>query len=199
MPPPTNVRLGPRTRKALEGAAWRNASKYPAHQPWADELEQLLAFLEAQAALDKFLPRLQAREREMQAALAEARAGFFFCRNGFRILGWAPEEVSGRPGDLEIQWLDTEPIFVEVKAPGWESELTQRERLGSRKDLPKNINLEPRAIAPHERVVYAVLKALPKFAENRANLVVVHDDLFVSPLEFPMDHLRAVVEKCRIS
>jgi len=23
--------------------------------------------------------------------------------------------VAGRPGDLEIQWLDTEPIFVEVK------------------------------------------------------------------------------------
>jgi hypothetical protein len=193
MPPPDEVNLGPLTRTVLDRAAWRAESQYPAFQVWADEAERLFAFLEAQGAFDRFLPRLCAREREKTAALAEARAGFFFHRNGFRILRWEPEEVAGRPGDLEIQWRDSEPIFVEVKGPDWEGELTDAERRAGRKDFPKYINAEGRAIAPQERVVYAITKALPKLAERRANLVVVVDDLFVSPVELPKDHLTAVV------
>jgi hypothetical protein len=42
-------------------------------------------------------------------------------------------------------------------------------------------------------VVYAITKALPKLVEHRANPVVVVDDLFVSPVELPKDHLTAVV------
>jgi hypothetical protein len=160
---------------------------------WADEAERLFAFLQAQGVFEQFLPRLCAREREKTAALAEARAGFFFHRNGFHILRWEPEEVAGRPGDLEIQWRSSEPMFLEVKGPDWEGELTEAERRAGRKDLPKYINAEGRAIAPQERVVYAITKALPKLAEHRANLVVVVDDLFVSPVELPKDHLTAVV------
>ena len=193
MPPPDKVKLGPLTRAILDKAEWRESSKYPAFQEWADEAERLFAFLQAQGIFERFLPRLCAREREKTAAMAEARAGFFFHRNGFRILRWEPEEVTGRPGDLDIQWRNSEAIFVEVKAPDWEGELTERERRDGRKDLPKYINAEVRAIAPQERVLYAIAKATPKLAEHRANLVVVVDDLFVSPVEMLKDHLSAAV------
>jgi hypothetical protein len=148
MPAPDEVILGPLTRLVVGNAKWRESSQYPAFQVWADEAERLFAFLEAQSMFERFLPRLCAREREKTAAMAEARTGFFFHRNGFRILRWEPEEVKDHPGDLDIQWRNCEPIFVEVKAPDWEGELTERERHEGRKDLPKYINAEGRAIAP---------------------------------------------------
>lgn len=193
MPPPDEVKLGPLTRTVLNGAVWRDKSKYPAFQEWADEAERVFAFLEAEGVFERFLPRLRAREREKTAALAEARAGFFFKRNGFRILRWEPEEVPDHPGDVDIQWRESEPIFVEVKGPDWEGELTETERRASRKNLPKYISAEGRWIAPQDRVLYAITKALPKLAERRTNLVVIVDDLFMSPVEMPKDHLTSVV------
>ena len=193
MPPPDEVKLGPLTRTVLDGAVWRAESPYPASQVWADEAERLFAFLETQCVFDRFLSRLRAREREKTAALAEARAGFFFHRNGFRILRWEPEDVAGRPGDFDIQWRDAEPIFVEVKGPDWEGELTEDERRAGRKDLPKYINAEARVIGPQECVLYAIRKALPKLVEARANLIVVVANLFVSPVELPKDYLTLVL------
>jgi hypothetical protein len=185
MPPPDDVNIGTLTRSMLDRAAWRAESVFPATQNWADEVERILCFLDVQGVLDDLFPRLCARESERDGALAEARAGFFFVRNGFRILRWQPEEVQGRPGDLEIQWRDLEPIFVEVKGPGWQGELSQEELSGGRQHLPKDINAEARAIDPSERVAFAVRKALPKLACNRINLVAVVDDLFISPTEIP--------------
>lgn len=194
MPPPREVSLGHMTQIVLDGAVWQQASEYPASQVWADEAERLFAFLETQQMFHRFLPRLRAREREMTSALAEARAGFFFHRNGFRILRWEPEEVCGHPGDLDIQWGETDPIFVEVKGPGWEGELTEAERKARRKELPKYIDAESRLIAPLNPVFYAVNKALPKLAERRSNLVVLVDDLFVSPIDLPNAFLTSDVE-----
>ncbi len=142
---------------------------------------------------ERFLPRLQARERK--GALAEARAGFFFHRNGFRILCWEPVAVSNHHGDIEIQWRDNEPVFVEVKAPGWEGELSAEDLRADRKSLPKYVNAEGRIVDPAERVLYAVEKALSKLAPNRANLVVVVDDLFVSPVQLSKGYLKAVVAR----
>jgi hypothetical protein len=101
--------------------------------------------------------------------------------------------VPDHPGDLDVQWRDSEPIFVEVKAPDWQGELTEVERRSGRKNLPKYINGEGRAVAPQERVIYAITKAIPKLVAHRANLVVVVDDLFVSPVEAPTQHVAAVV------
>jgi hypothetical protein len=95
--------------------------------------------------------------------------------------------VPGVPGDLEIVWRDTEPIFLEVKCPRWEGELTDEEIRTGRTQRPKYINAEGRPIDPAERVIYVVGKALPKFSPIRVNLAVVVDDLFVSPLDFPSD------------
>ena len=195
MPPPDDVNLGSLTRTMLDRAAWRMASVFPATQNWADEVERILCFLDVQGVLDSFLPRLCARENERDGAMAEARTGFFLARNGFRILRWEPEEVRNRPGDLDIQWRDSEPIFVEVKGPGWEGELSQDALEAGRQHLPKYINAEARAIDPSERVAFAVQKALPKLAATRVNLVVVVDDLFMSPTEIPKSILNGRLER----
>jgi hypothetical protein len=186
MPPPDDVQLGSLTRSMLDGATWRDHSVFPASQNWADEVERVLCFLTSQGMFGHFLPRLRARESERDGALAEVRTAFFFHRNGFKILRWEPEEVAGRPGDLDIQWRETEPVFVEVKGPGWEGELSREEILARRQDGPKYINGEARAIDPIERVIYAVGKALPKFSERRINMAVIVDDLFFSPTEVPV-------------
>jgi hypothetical protein len=185
MPPLPDVQLGPLTRSILDGAPWRDVSVFPASQHWADEVERVLSFLTTQGVFARFLPRLRARETERDGALAEARTGYYFHRNGFQVLKWEPEEVAGRPGDLDIRWSDSEAIFVEVKGPGWEGELTPEEIAAGRQHQPKYINAEARAMDPVERVIYAVDKALPKLSSERINVVVVADDLFFSPTEIP--------------
>lgn len=190
MPPPNKINLGPRTRAILSDAVWSEKSFFPGHQSWADEFEKILAFLEAQGQFERFYSRLRAKERD--GALAEARAGFYFHRNGFKILKWEPEAVPRVPGDIEIAWRNTEAIFLEVKNPGWEGELSEEEINTGRTKLPKRIKGgEGRSFGPPERVLYAMYKALPKFNATRINLIVVDDDLFVSPVEYPIDILTA--------
>ena len=77
------------------------------------------------------------------------------------------------------------PIFVELKGSGWEGELTPNEIAAGRQHSDKCINAEARAVGPIGRVVYAMEKALPKLDASRGNLVVVVDDLFISPTELP--------------
>jgi hypothetical protein len=93
------------------------------------------------------------------------------------------------PGDLEIQWNATSPIFIEVKGPGWEGELTVEEKRGTRKRKPKYINAEGRWVDSVKRIMYSVEKAMPKFASGRPNLLVVSVDLFVSPLDMAQNIL----------
>jgi hypothetical protein len=102
---------------------------------------------------------------------------------------------AGQPGDLEICWRDTEPIFVEVKGPGWEGELSPEEIRAGRQFLPKYINADARAVGPVKSVAYAIGKALPKFAPDRINLVVVVDDLFLSPTEMPKEILAGQISR----
>jgi hypothetical protein len=167
----------------LDGAVWRDDSEFPASQHWADEVERVLSFLVSQDKFGEFLPRLRARERD--GAFAEARVAFFFHRIGFKITDWEPVAVANRPGDLEMRWRDSEPIFVEVKGPGWEGELAQEEIKAGRQHAPKYINADARFVDPVKRVLYAVAKAIPKLDGKRCNLVVVVDDLFLSPTEMP--------------
>jgi hypothetical protein len=70
--------------------------------------------------------------------------------------------------------------FVEVKSPGWEGELSDEEIMSGRKNQPKHLYCEARAVGPWERVKFEVDKAYKKFTPANPNLLVVADDLFVS-------------------
>jgi hypothetical protein len=192
MPPPPEITLGPLTQRMLSGSVWSDATPFPAWQGWADDAESILRFLETQRVLDQFMPRLHAREWE--GAFAEARVGYFFQQQGFQVLGWEPRAVPDHPGDIEIQWPDTDVMFVEVKGPGWEGELTIEERAAGRKQEPKYQNNDFRSVGSVDAVLKAIDKALPKFASDRGNVVAVADDLFFSPLEIPEPLLGAIVD-----
>lgn len=185
MPPRPDIKLGPLTRVIIDNAVWAVSNYFPGSQGWADEFEKILTFIESQGQFKKFYSRLCAKERD--GALAEVRAGFYFHRNGFQILKWEPEAVSGIPGDIEISWRKTESLFLEVKNPGWEGELSEEERKTGRKQRPKYFSGDGRFVDPFSRVMYVVDKSLPKFCSFRINISVIVDNLFLSPLEMPTD------------
>src|SRR4029450_8710125 len=127
MPVQPDVKLGYLGGVVCRGAKWCEQDDFPAHQIWADELEQLLRFLDQQGQFLKFFPRLHDQTNEHRsAALAEARTAFFLNRIGFEICDWEPIATGGNPGDLSVRIAATPPVFVEVKAPGWQGELTEQ-------------------------------------------------------------------------
>jgi hypothetical protein len=137
---------------------------------------------------------LRDNARARDAALAEARVAFFLRRLGFRIVEWEPSAKNGRVGEFTIQWRGGSGILVEVKAPSWQGELTRDELLGDRKAMGKYVDLEARAVDPLELPAKVIAKnAAPKFTEEQPNLVVIADDLFLSPVGTP--HLEERIKR----
>ena len=184
--PPPWIDMGPLTRTAAYGAKWRREDAFPGRQVWADEIERLLSFLVSQDQFGRFLPRLRGNGRTRGAALAEARVAFFLYRNGFRITSWEPPSPNGRRGEFEVSWQDGKLIFVEVKAPDWQGELSPEEKTGARKVQGKSVDLEGRYVDPLSQPLTVITNnALPKLTPDRPNLIVIADDLFLSPVSVP--------------
>jgi hypothetical protein len=194
MPPPRSVNLGDLTRRILERAVWSKQSLFPAHQPWADDFERLLGLAADHGVLEALFPRLIAREYE--GVIAELRVAYFLSRLGFTLSSWQPVAVVGRPGDLEIVAPDGSHIFVEVKGPGWESELSAEEIDLGRQREPKFIDLEARAVDSIGPTLRAIDKALPKLSPDRSNVVAIAENLYISPVDLPREWLQAEVDRC---
>jgi len=177
-----DIKLGPLMRTMADGACWISQDDYPAGQAWTDEGERILSHLQIHGRLEKALPNLRADKRHRDAAMAEARIAYWFTRNGFKITEWEPK-VTNQPGDLEVRWQQTTPIFAEIKHPTWESELSEEERDAGRKDQPQHINAETRSFDTDGSLEYSVRKSLGKFSPDRPNLVVVSANLFVMPTD----------------
>jgi len=97
--PSASVRLGPRTQQLLSGARWSGADAFPAWQVWADDVEEVLVFLQQEGRLAQFLAvtRKVATPQHRDSCFAEARAAFDLARNGFRIVQWnRPAKVRQR-------------------------------------------------------------------------------------------------------
>jgi hypothetical protein len=86
MAPRPDVKLGSMSTTVCTNARWLEEDGFPGWQVWADDLENLCAFLEAHGEFDRFLPRLRSQNRQgRNAALGEIRAAFVFDRAGFTI------------------------------------------------------------------------------------------------------------------
>jgi hypothetical protein len=73
-------------------------------------------------------------------------------------------------GEFLVGFDRGQPIFGEVKSPGWEDEIAKAEGQDSpRFQQPKYIDLEGGATAPWAAVRYAVTKAYPKMPDNVAH------------------------------
>ena len=176
----------------IDRSVWSGSSVFPSGQEWADDTERILGFLEAQGVFDVFLPRLLAREWE--GAFAEARVGYFFKRNGFKILSWELA-LPAWSFYLHEDRLRVHPLNVDVSwTVGNLRELAPEIR-NDRKLLPKYINGEARVLDTIGPLVNAIDKAIPKLSAARANVVAIADDLFMSPVELPRDFLEAKIER----
>lgn len=183
MLPPAHlgITLGPLFRHVADGAVWRDDAVeecFPPRQYIADEYERYVAFAVAQGQFDRLLPRLRARRSERDAAVSELAVAFMFHRDGFSILEWEPFGADRRRGEYRLHVGDGVTIFVEVKRPRWEGELSPEERAAHRQ-LPKYIGGEGRFVDSVTPLRIVCDNALPKLTGHESSLLVVADDLFL--------------------
>ena len=175
--------IGPYVQRVMSGASWAGDGGFPWRQGTADDCERLFAWADRLGQFDRFLSRLQARPKERDATIAEIRAAWFLESLGFQLVSWEPA-VTNRPGEFEVRWPGTPSIFVEVKQPTWESELTEDEKRGPRKRLPRYIAGDgQRGGDTQVQVRCAAENTLGKLSADRPNLLVVVDRLFHSPVK----------------
>lgn len=160
--------------------------RLPSCLEWADEHEAWLRFVKDGGALHHYLPRLRGPKEKRDEAFAEIAPAYFFgTKCGLSIFEWEPAGANGKLGEYLMGFDRRQPVFVEVKAPGWEQEIAKAEGQESlRLQQPKYIQAEARATAPWASVRHAVTKAYPKFLDTLRNLLVINDDLVVTLLDW---------------
>jgi hypothetical protein len=173
------VKLGSRAGGLFSPVPWTD--DYPASQEWADELETLLEFCDSQGQLARFLPKLRIpRNKQREATLSELRVALFLHRSGFPIAAWEPPGNNGKEGEYSVRTPEEGIVFTEVKSRGWESELTQEERLAGRTKQPKHIEDDGGKYANWKGMRDCISDAYSKFTPSEPNLLVIADDFFVS-------------------
>ena len=100
-------------------------------------------------------------------------------------MAWEPTDAPPNNVEFEISLGAAQTGFVEVKSPGWESELNPSELKGGRAKREKYGNeVTARAASPVETIRRTVTKALPKFTGAKPTLLVISDDCFVNLAEW---------------
>lgn len=191
---PSNVSLGPLTQRIFKKNRWGDG--YPSYQALADELENALTFTDAEKQFTYFLPRLRQPASQRDETLSEIFVAYYLIHyKGFRIASWRPQGAPSKKGgntegEYEISLQQGPPIFVEVKSPGWESELSSLERKAGRDKLPKHQHGHHGSYNAEKEVLRIAREAMEKFTNTRPNLLVVCDDLRVSPFWTPEPTLK---------
>lgn len=178
----STIKLGPLSEKLLTGArsTGHGHDKYPAFQEWADELEQLLEFAVSQNQFERFgNPISKGRAHQRDEAVVELRSAFIFSRNGFPVIAWEPPGAGQSKGEYSLS-ADGQSVFVEVKSPGWEAELSPEEIKAGRTKEPKYVQGDGRAVAPWLQTRECVKRAYHKFSDDKPNLLLIADDFHVS-------------------
>jgi hypothetical protein len=177
--------LGPIACQYLAGHKWSTADTYPATAALANELEDMLKFALDSGVIEKFTPRLLETDRKRDEALSELRTALFFQRNGFNVFGWDPKGEGNHVGEFRVERPGEPSIFVEVKSPGWEAQISDEERRKTRSKEPKILPgiVEGAAAGTWEQLRNCIRhNAYAKFTSSDANLLVITDD-FKPPLD----------------
>jgi hypothetical protein len=172
--------LGPVARRLVSPARWTDA--YPSCETFSKELDALLLFAEEQGCLQQFVPKLESRDGQRDDALSELRVAYWLHHNDFPIVKWEPSGLNRKIGECLIDTPESQKVFVEVKSPGWEGELSVEARLAGRTKQPKHQDGEGGSFGNWDALQKCIAspKTYPKFAPNQSNLLVVADDLKVS-------------------
>jgi len=191
--------IGPFTKQFMSGATWSGQDDFPCLQPMADDVENVLKFLDGEKFLDVFSvqTKKQPNPGKRDELFAEARVAYFLYTNGFKVFGWHTKGAGNKEGEFNISFGSSPNIFVEVKAPGWQGEISwminanpnhtpqNLQRLKDRRKQPKFIPgaAEGCASPPHLDCMNVVRKnVLPKLMNTCPNLAIVVDNCFLTPV-----------------
>jgi hypothetical protein len=170
------------TAELRHQASWVD---YPSCQAYADECETLLRYLLEQRALRRFWPRLLSKKEQRDEVLNEIRIAYFLNYLGYPVSDWnEPQDAPGHNVEYAISLGGNDNAFVEVKSPGWESELTPEEIQQGRTKQPKYRGIEGRAAGPLQIIQTTLAKAMPKFTGNVPSIVFISDDCFMNLIEW---------------
>jgi len=191
--------IGPFTQQFMSGATWNGQDDFPGLQEMANDVEDVLIFLDRESLLGAFSAQAnkQPNPRKRDELFAEARAAYFLATNGFKVVGWHTSGAGNKEGEFNISLGGSPNIFVEVKAPGYQGEISwminanpkhespNLQHLKDRRKQPKFITgaAEGFALAPHLDCMNVVRKnVLPKLMNTCPNLAIVVDDCFITPV-----------------
>ena len=174
------LRLGPAARKLISPDKWTD--DYPAWESYSRELDALVDWASANGCLWRFQSRLESKNTQRDEALAELRLAYLLDSMGFPIVGWDPPGVNGKKGEYLLATPETIDVFVELKSPGWESELTPAQRAAGRQHRPKYDGMGGGAVGNFQAVHQCIARpnTYPKFTTTQANLLIIADDLNLS-------------------
>jgi hypothetical protein len=185
-------RLGPVARKLLNPDAWTGG--YPGPETYSRELDALLHYANQRGYLGRFSPNLESIDRQRDKALNELRIAYLFEHLGFSIQQWDPPGANRKIGEFIMVSPEGQPVFVELKSRGWESELTDAQKQAGLARSTK-WNVWRGGAIGNWRAVHECIKApncYPKFLPTCPNLLVIADDLRV-PLAATDFHVEAAL------
>src|SRR5438128_2474411 len=116
------VILGPLTARLQSESKWTD--QYPAWQVYADECERVLEFLGDQGETGRFWPRLSSKKQQRDEALNEVRVAHYLDSIGYPVVAWEPVDAPPYNTEFSVSLGNSKPVFIEVKSPGWEGEIT---------------------------------------------------------------------------
>jgi len=166
-------------------------------QTLKNEIEKWLQYIDSKGQLDRYKPRFSSSRTQRVEALAEISSAYFVDQIlGYGILDWEVKTNGTKNVDFILK-VGSGKVYAEVKSPGWEGELDVAER-AERKKFPKYYKTEARHVAPWISIRHAIYKSHEKFLPDCRNIVIMMDDLFLSPWEIPGQENIALFEEIGI-
>lgn len=177
----------------LKTAAWRGKDDFPYDSLAKAELQKWLEYAKSKGWYDEYFQRLTKMDiNKRDEALDEILAAYFLEEKmHFVVKDREPKGENSKRGEF-ILVAEEIGIFCEVKSPGWESEIVEKEGVNSpRLRQGKYLPCEARWGDEFEPIRYTVDKAYAKLPKDKPNLLIIVDD-FWRPLFHPIIFKRTI-------
>lgn len=185
-----------------QGATWAGQDQFPG-SVGADLFEEWLQFIACKGELGRFHHRLQTSTKEQRdETFAEIGCAYFLEKKlGLSIIAWEPPGIAGKKGEFLVALPDGQQMFVEVKSPGWEAEITRREPAAvaaARLAQPKYPGVEAFFTSAEPAIIQATKKAYGKFPDTMPTLLLIFDDERMPLTEMYIDDVLGALYEKRI-
>ncbi len=175
-----------------QNSRWLGKDQFPS-QTREKDIINWLEYIRKKNQFDRFFPRLKDTPAKCKETLAEIYAAYLMehCA-GYPVTTWEPLGNNGKLGEFSFTFEGTE-VFCEVKSPGWEREIVEREGPSSpRLKKPKYLPGDHGSFDNSHYVRDTVAKAYPKFPSHQPTLLLLLDDFKVSLSDDPIDMWNAL-------